>query len=75
MIHNVIVGIGAQVKKTIASNICACEGGIRAIAQVIIQIARQVGQERKTQRFTSGPVLAGLTAGFMVMYVTGMLVG
>jgi zinc transporter ZupT len=49
--------------------------GVGAIAQVIVQISRQVGRERTTQRFTSGPVLAGLGAGFMVMYVTGMLVG
>jgi zinc transporter ZupT len=49
--------------------------GVGAIAQVIGQIARQVGREHAGQRFTSGPVLAGLAAGFMVMYVTGMLVG
>jgi zinc transporter ZupT len=49
--------------------------GVGAIAQVIGQIARQVGRERQGRAFTSGPVMAGLAAGFAVMYVTGMLVG
>jgi zinc transporter, ZIP family len=50
--------------------------GVGAIAQVIGQIARQVGREKKETRvFASTPVLAGLLAGFAVMYVTGMLVG
>ncbi len=49
--------------------------GVGAIAQVIIQISRQVGVAGTARRFTSGPVLAGLAAGVMVMYVTGMLVG
>jgi ZIP family zinc transporter len=49
--------------------------GVGAIAQVVGQIARQVGRERKGLALTSGPVFAGLVAGFMVMYVTGMLVG
>jgi hypothetical protein len=49
--------------------------GVGAIAQVIVQIGRQVGGERAAGRFTSGPVLAGLAAGAMVMYVTGMMVG
>lgn len=49
--------------------------GVGAIAQVIGQIARQVGREQTAPRFTSGPVMAGLAAGFAVMYVTGMLVG
>ena len=48
--------------------------GVGAIAQVIGQIARQVGRAG-TARFTSGPVLAGLVAGVAVMYVTGMLLG
>ena len=49
--------------------------GVGAIAQVIGQIARQVGRERAAQRFSSGPVLAGLVSGFAVMYATGMLIG
>jgi hypothetical protein len=49
--------------------------GVGAIAQVVGQISRQVGRERTSQRFASGPVMAGLVAGFAVMYVTGMLVG
>jgi ZIP family zinc transporter len=50
--------------------------GVGAIAQVIGQIARQMGRERTSRRaLASTPVLAGLLAGFLVMYVTGMLVG
>ena len=50
--------------------------GVGAIAQVTRQIAKQVGKEVERGRaFTSPPVLAGLLAGFAVMYVTGMLVG
>jgi hypothetical protein len=50
--------------------------GVGAIAQVIGQIARQVGREKsETRVFASTPVLAGLLAGFAVMYVTGMMVG
>ena len=50
--------------------------GVGAIAQVIGQIGRQVGREKTdTRAFASTPVLAGLVAGFAVMYVTGMLVG
>lgn len=50
--------------------------GVGAIAQVVIQIGRQVGREATaTKRFASRPVMAGLLSGFAVMYVTGMLVG
>jgi ZIP family zinc transporter len=50
--------------------------GVGAIAQVVIQIGRQVGRDAApTKRFASGPVMAGLLSGFAVMYVTGMLVG
>jgi len=49
--------------------------GVGAIAQVTIQIARQVSGGVPARSFRSGPVLAGLTSGFAVMYVTGMLVG
>jgi hypothetical protein len=50
--------------------------GVGAIAQVIGQIARQMGRETASQRrLTSTPILTGLAAGFAVMYVTGMLIG
>lgn len=50
--------------------------GVGAIAQVIGQIARQMGRDSSPVRaMAAGPVLAGLFAGFVVMYVTGMLVG
>ena len=50
--------------------------GVGAIAQVIGQIVRQMTREGSTARMlATGPVLAGLFAGFAVMYVTGMLVG
>jgi zinc transporter ZupT len=50
--------------------------GVGAIAQVVVQIVRQMSkQESAAATFARGPVLAGLFAGFAVMYVTGMLVG
>jgi ZIP family zinc transporter len=50
--------------------------GAGAIAQVVNLIARQMaGGERVSQYFARGPVLAGLAAGFVIMYSTGMLVG
>ena len=50
--------------------------GVGAIAQVIGQIVRQMARNGSTaQTLASTPVLAGLFAGFAVMYVTGMLVG
>jgi hypothetical protein len=50
--------------------------GAGAIAQVLVQIARQVaGSRQVTQFFATGPALTGLLAGFAVMYVTGMVVG
>jgi zinc transporter, ZIP family len=50
--------------------------GVGAIAQVTAQILGQVAGERPILRYLgTGPVLAGLTAGFAVMYVTGMLIG
>jgi ZIP family zinc transporter len=48
--------------------------GVGAIAQVVGQIARQMGRGRE-RALVSGPVLAGLAAGVAVMYVTGMMVG
>ena len=50
--------------------------GVGAIAQVVGQIVRQMAREGSVARvLATGPVLAGLFAGFAVMYVTGMLVG
>ena len=50
--------------------------GVGAIAQVVGQIGRQMVREGSPMHgMASGPVLAGLFAGFVVMYATGMLVG
>ena len=50
--------------------------GAGAIAQVILQIARQMAAGRPlSERFASAPVMIGLLAGFGVMYATGLLVG
>jgi zinc transporter ZupT len=50
--------------------------GAGAIAQVVNLIARQMaGGEAVSKYFARGPVLAGLAAGFAIMYSTGMLVG
>jgi zinc transporter, ZIP family len=50
--------------------------GVGAIAQVIQQIARQMaGATAIVERFTAVPLAAGLFAGFLIMYATGMLVG
>lgn len=50
--------------------------GVGAIAQVIVQIVRQMARGgAAAAQLARGPVLAGLAAGFAVMYVTGMMVG
>jgi len=58
--------------------------GAGAIAQVLHQLAAQVGTSPAGAgggllpagvRFASAPVMLGLMAGFAVMYATGMLVG
>jgi zinc transporter, ZIP family len=50
--------------------------GVGAIAQVTVQILGQVSGDRPILRYLgTGPVLAGLAAGFAVMYATGMLIG
>lgn len=50
--------------------------GVGAIAQVIGQIVRHMARKGSVARMlATRPVLAGLFAGFAVMYVTGMLVG
>jgi hypothetical protein len=49
---------------------------VGAIAQVVAQILGQMaGDEPLPQYLASRPVLAGLLAGFVVMYTTGMLIG
>lgn len=49
--------------------------GAGAIAQVVVQIVRALAGERPLAVFLrSGPVMAGLAAGFALMYTTGMLV-
>ena len=50
--------------------------GAGAIAQVLLQIARQMADtESIAVRFSSPPVMGGLAAGFLIMLATGMLVG
>jgi zinc transporter ZupT len=50
--------------------------GVGAIAQVAVQILGQMASGEPLGRYLSrGSVLAGLAAGFVVMYITGMLVG
>ena len=50
--------------------------GVGAIAQVVVQILGQMsGDEPLGSYMASGPVVAGLFSGFIVMYATGMLIG
>jgi zinc transporter ZupT len=50
--------------------------GVGAIAQVVGQIVRQMTRDGSVAAMlATAPVLAGLCAGFAVMYLTGMLVG
>jgi zinc transporter ZupT len=50
--------------------------GAGAIAQVVLQIGRQIGAGGSiSERFASAPILGGLVAGFVIMLATGMLVG
>jgi ZIP family zinc transporter len=50
--------------------------GAGAIAQVVLQIGRQIGAGSSlSERFASAPILGGLVAGFVIMLATGMLVG
>jgi hypothetical protein len=50
--------------------------GAGAIAQVVVQISKQVAAGRPVvERFATAPVMLGLLAGFAIMYTTGMLVG
>ena len=50
--------------------------GAGAIAQVVQQIARQMASGgRLGERFSAAPIMGGLLAGFVIMFVTGMIVG
>ena len=50
--------------------------GAGAIAQVVLQVSRQMaGGEPLARYLATTPVMAGLFAGFAIMYVTGMMVG
>jgi zinc transporter ZupT len=67
--------IGGLVYSPIVAVLCLGLGA-GAIAQVVRQIATQMaGRQSIGERFASAPVMAGLLAGFVVMYATGMLVG
>ncbi len=70
--------LGGFVYSRVAAVLCLGLGA-GAIAQVVIQLSRQVGNASSGQpasvRFASAPVMLGLLAGFAVMYATGMLVG
>lgn len=50
--------------------------GVGAIAQVVAQILGQMAGDEPLPRYlATRPVLAGLLAGFVVMYTTGLLIG
>jgi ZIP family zinc transporter len=50
--------------------------GAGAIAQVVLQIARQMaGAAPLAERLSTAPIMGGLLAGFLIMFVTGMIVG
>ena len=50
--------------------------GAGAIAQVVVQLTRQVvGEESVARYVATAPVAGGLFAGVTVMYVTGLIVG
>ena len=50
--------------------------GAGAIAQVVVQLTRQVAGEESIARFMTTPSVAGgLLAGVAVMYVTGLVIG
>lgn len=67
--------LGGLVYSPIVAVVCLGLGA-GAIAQVIYQIAGQMaGPERVLARFASLPLVAGLFAGFFIMYATGLLVG
>lgn len=67
--------LGGLVNSPVVAVLCLGLG-VGAIAQVIQQIARQMAGTRAIlERFTTIPLAAGLFAGFLIMYGTGMLLG
>lgn len=67
--------LGGLLYSPVFSVLCLAIGA-GAIGQVVLQISRQMaGSESVASYFSRGPVLAGLAAGFVIMYSTGMLVG
>jgi zinc transporter, ZIP family len=70
--------LGGFVYSRVAAVLCLGLGA-GAIAQVVVQLSKQVGTVSSGQpasaRFSTAPVMLGLAAGFAVMYATGMLVG
>jgi ZIP family zinc transporter len=67
--------LGGLVQTPVLAVVCLGLG-VGAIAQVIHQIARQMaGAKAVLERFSTVPLAAGLFAGFLIMYATGMLVG
>ena len=72
-----IVGawIGGFIYSPVWALLCLA-AGVGAIAQVVVQILGQMsGDEPLGSYLASGPVVAGLFSGFIVMYATGMLIG
>ena len=67
--------IGGLVYSPIWSVVCLALGA-GAIAQVIVQLTRQMAGDRSVaQHVATAPVAGGLFAGVAVMYVTGLIVG
>lgn len=75
--------LGGFVYSLVAAVFCLGLGA-GAIAQVIVQLSRQVGRssvepsavgQPAAMRFATAPIMLGLLGGFAVMYATGMLVG
>jgi zinc transporter ZupT len=70
--------LGGFVYSRVAAVLCLGLGA-GAIAQVVVQLSKQVGSvsggQNASARFSTAPVMLGLMAGFAVMYATGMLVG
>ena len=67
--------LGGLLYSPVFSVLCLAIGA-GAIGQVVLQISRQMaGTGSVASYFSRGPVLAGLAAGFVIMYSTGMLVG
>ena len=67
--------VGGLVYSPIWSVLCLAVGA-GAIAQVVVQLGRQVvGEGSVARHVATAPVASGLFAGVVVMYVTGLIVG